>query len=200
MVTLLVLALCQPAAASRLFVGASGGIETAAGQQWAGLDVALWGSQDRGLEPVGRVAAGLHLGGGPMSILEAGFAMHVPEDEATVRFGMLARGVLLGDASTYPIEFNQGDWRSGIIPAGLLFFELQYGNEGKLGGTVGFKGGLGSRPVTTFCTDDEALVDCLVWGSGFHGGFYGRIMLPSMIAAELTVGPTVQLSIGRAFR
>ena len=186
-----------------LAISGSGGLDTSIGQPWSGAEIAWHPSRAKGFEPTVRLNAGYAFEAqSPVVFFEGGFTGVIPEDEATVRLGLVGR--IVGYGSTYPMPVQPGpapvpdgpaQW--GFVPGIMATLEFEWVK--KFAFALGLKGGVGAFLVGEECTEIDLLLSCIEWKPGFIGGIYGRFRLDNGFHADLMVGSTSSLSIGYAF-
>jgi len=185
------------ASAGTVVTSIAGGAETAVDQPWTGIDVALWPTKENGTEMIGRLQGGWGWNGGPLVNLQVGVLTRLPEDEAILRGGVVAKLTFDGDKKHFPIDLTDGDFRYGLLPAVLTHVEFDWGGESPH--AVGFQAGWGPRPSNHRCAIETPETECLVWTGGFHGGFFARKQMKSGFAAEIYFGTSNHLTIGKAW-
>jgi hypothetical protein len=197
----LIATLCaSEASAGALVTAAAGGWDFRSDDLWSGVDISWVPTRTQGFEVFGRVTpAWGFFEQQPRLGADIGLVGVLPHPEATVRLGLVAEGLLTRLTHSVPLTLAQnGDVRTGVIPAGMGVVEFEYGDRMRY--TLGARAGVGSEVSNALCgylafVDDE----CLTWSPGFAGGFVGRLRLENGFATELFVGPTSRLSVGYAW-
>jgi len=189
--------LAQAAVAGTLVTSVAAGHEGTVLQPWAGVDLAWRPTGDAPLQPLLRLTAGAGAGPAPTVIADVGFLVRVPEDEAIVRAGVIARAIVDRDALSYPIEFGGRDPKIGLIPIVLGQVEFEWDRKVDFG--VGAQLGAGPRPTDVLCTNGASPADCLRWVNGFHGGFLGWFRLRQGLSVDVVAGIDPRVAVGWAW-
>jgi hypothetical protein len=195
--------LVAPAHASEVALSAVGGLDYLTANPWAGLDLALHPSQDDGWESVGRFTPSWGLKDQtPMVFGEIGVVRTIPNEQATIRAGIVGRGVSY--FGSYPLPIQPGgipraggrpQW--GIVPGAYALLEFEMGTLSPL--SVGFHAGLGSAAGDYACTEDSEPTYCLYWDPAFIGGFITRYHHKSGFILDARFGPSARLGLGWSF-
>jgi hypothetical protein len=177
----------------------NGGWDYCTDQPWAGVELALHPTNTKGFAPTARISPAYgFVDPRPMLFTEAGAVVVVPHDEATIRFGLIARGI--SAVSPYRLAAGNsrvGDNYVGLVPGGMMSIEFEWGTEAPF--TIGARGGVGSAASNAFCSEGEDGTECVTWEPAFIGGFYLRARLKVGMAFEVILGPTASASVGWSF-
>lgn len=176
-------------------ISAAGGYDVPTDQPWTGLDFALQPTKSAGFEPVARVSPGWAFGDRSLVVFgEIGLMVHIPEEEALLRGGIVLRPTLLTGAFRTPMRLGPG---AGLVPAVFAQVEFEWTPKAPL--TLGFRGGPAST-VSDYACDQDHLdpATCLTWHAGFGGGLYLRKRFADGLAFEAMVGPTASITLGYA--
>lgn len=193
--------LASPALATTPVLGVAGGFDLPTEEPWVGFEAALHPDNTKGFAPVARLDAAWGFGEGrPMFIVDAGFSVVIPEDEAVVRLGALVRPVMLYTETRLPLQL--GDPTEGpafgLAPSAQALIEFEW-KTGEAPITAGVRGGIGSFATDITCDiNDPDPARCISWYPGFAAGFVGRKRFENGLSVELIVGTTSSLTIGRA--
>lgn len=203
---LLLLSLLSPTAHAGAFTAAvAGGPDFTINEVWTGVDLALHPTQRYGWAFQARLTpAWGFIYNNPLLFAEVGVTAVLPEDEATLRLGLIARGVGILRNGNVPLggvigeDDEYGDaLQLGVSPSAMLTAELELGTMTDTVFTIGGRAGAGAYTIP-YCIENVS-EECEEWSVGFVGAFTGRMRLPFGLSAELWVGTTMQLSIGYAF-
>jgi hypothetical protein len=182
-------------------VSAGGGFDAATEQPWAGLDLALFPSQDHGFAAFGRVNGGYGFADGPLGALELGGAFVIPNEEAVVRLGLAGRiaGIYTDYRAPIPVGAapSDGDPAPGLLPGGMLVVEFEWGDEAPF--TLRGAGGVGSTAAAVPCDGLDVFYQCIGWRPGFLGGISARGRLKNGLFLEALGGPSLQALVGYGF-
>ena len=199
------LMLCtSPALAGVVTLSGSGGLDYATANPWAGIEVAVHPTHSQSLAWTGRFAPTWGIKDNtPIFFGEVGPSWVIPEDEALVRIGVLAR--VAAFSAAYPLAIHPGGApqvggrnKFGLVPGAMATLEFEWGKQAPY--TIGFKGGVGSAGIDESCAEGVDPTYCVEWVPAFIGGFYGRARLRNGLAFEIVAGPTASISIGYAFK
>jgi len=183
-------------------LSAAGGYDVSMSQPWVGLDFAVHSSQQKGFAPLGRITPSWGFTDSmPFVPVELGFSGVLPNKEATIRLGAVARTNLLFGKYRMPIRL--GDPTSGKVVAGLqiggeALVEFEWRPEAPI--TLGIRAGVAPTVADYACdAEDPDLTTCLLWNAGFIGGFNFRKRWKNGFSIDAMGGFTSHLAIGYAF-
>lgn len=176
-------------------ISGAGGYDVPTDQPWTGLDLALLPTKATGVEPVARLTPAWGFGDrSPVVFGEIGLMVHLPEEEALLRGGIVFRPTLITGQFRTPIRLGSA---AGLVPAVFAQIEFEWTPEAPL--TIGFRGGPASTVSDYACDQDHPEPStCLTWHVGFGGGMYARKRFASGLALEAVIGPTAALTVGYA--
>jgi len=195
-------AMAGAALAGTVALTGGGGWDILTAQPWAGVDLALHPSNDRGFAGIGRVQGAWGFAdGAPLPALEVGGVVVVPHPEAVIRVGLTAK--MTGLYVPYPAPIRLGapgtsaDPGLGLLPSGMALVEFEWGDTQTF--TLRAAGGTGSQAGAIACDDADVLDACVAWRGGFTGGISARARLRQGWFGELWAGPSASLTLGYAF-
>ena len=195
--TALALILAIPAYGGAVTTSANAGWDFRDSALWSGVELAVHPTNTQGTAFIGRLSRGWGFGEAQPRVLgEFGFATVVPQEQATVRVGLVGQALVTRTEYVLPIILASDDTYTGIIPSGMGLVEFEYGENWRY--AIGARAGLGPE-ITNIQCGAEIEPWCLRWTTGFAGGFYARARLGSGFAAELSLGPSSSLAVGWAW-
>jgi len=167
---------------------------------WAGIDISLHPDREEGWEAVGRFTPTWGLKDWtPVVFAEVGAVRTIPNEQATIRAGLVGRGVSYMGAYPLPIQPGGiprvgGPPQWGIVPGAYALLEFEMGTVSPL--SVGFHAGVGSAAGDYACTVDSEPNYCLYWDPAFIGGFITRYRHKSGFVLDTRFGPSARLALG----
>lgn len=194
--------LAAPAHATEAAISLVGGMDYLTANPWAGVDLSFHPEGDDGWEPVGKFTPSWGLKDDTVLVLaEVGAVRTIPTEQATVRVGLVGRGVSY--MGYYPLPIQPGIPRAGgrpqwgLVPGGYALIEFEMGEFSPL--SVGFHAGVGSAAGDYACGPDSDPNYCLYWDPAFIGGFITRYRHKSGFVLDARFGPSARLALGWAF-
>jgi hypothetical protein len=193
----------QSAQGAEAVISAAGGLDYLTQSPWTGLDLAFHASNPRGWEPIGRVTPSWGLKDDTVVVFAELGAVHtIPNDQATIRAGLVSRWVSYMGAYVLPIQpgglpraGEPPQW--GVVPGGYALLEFDMGEVSPF--TIGFHAGVGSAVADYGCTADSDPTGCLYWDPAFIGGFVTRYRHKSGFVLDTRFGPSARLGLGWSF-
>ena len=202
LISLLTLLISPQAHAGAVTLGAAGGYDFSNDAYWSGLSLALRPNNVTGFALRGHLIPGWGFTGGqPQMETEFGLVHGFVHPEAIVRVGGVTRWTFANATYRLPIEFAESSLneegltvKTGVIPAVMFVAEFEWRRAFDYG--MGVSAGVGSELSNQLCPEDEAFTDdCLIWVTGFTGGFTGWLELKNGFGVRTTVGPSSNLSL-----
>ena len=197
------LGFCGLAGAGAPTVSAAGGLDYLTANPWAGLDVALHPTGAKPWEPVGRITPTWGLKDETVLLFtEVGIVRTIPNDQATIRAGLVFRTTSFVGSYVLPIQpagipSANGSPHWGLVPSGYALLEFDMGSLSPF--TIGFHVGAGSAATDYGCVEGSDPSYCLFWTPAFTGGFVTRYRHKSGFVVDARFGPAARLSLGWAF-
>jgi hypothetical protein len=189
--------------ATEATVSAAAGLDYLTANPWVGLDLSFHPEREEGWEAVGKVTPSWGLKDDTVLMLtEVGAVRTIPTEQATVRVGLVGRGVSYMGHYALPIqpggiprEGGRPQW--GVVPGGYALLEFEMGEISPL--SVGFHAGAGSAAGDYACGEESNPNYCLYWDPAFIGGFIARYQHKSGFVLDARFGPSARLALGWAF-
>jgi hypothetical protein len=190
---LLSTALAAPPAVT---AGVTGGYDYPSSQWFGGLEVSVLPRNTTGFTPVARAVGAWGATGHPLFSLEAGGLFVLPNEEAIIRLGAIARPVLLISDAALP--FPLGDPRDGAVPGiglgGQGWLEFEWNEAAPL--AVGLKVGVGQIASDYFCEEvDPDFATCRTWHVGALAGFFLRKTFKGGLSFQIEAGTIPTISV-----
>ena len=156
----------------------------------------------KGFAALGRIQGGYGFADqAPIGALEIGGTFVVPNDEAIIRAGLVAKATAI--YTEYPAAVRPfgvglpGDPAVGLLPGAMVIVEFEWGDVQPF--TLRLAGGTQSQAGAIQCFSTDVNYECVKWSGGFIGGLEARYRAKNGLFGEAWVGPSPSLVVGFAF-